>query len=228
MLDNRRLYETPEGVDLEIIPAGPLPRVLAYLCDLLIRIALFLVLALILGQFGEAGRGLFLITYFLLEWFYPVIFEGFRGATPGKRWQNLRVVSTSALPLGWSGTVLRNLLRVVDFLPFLYTTGLIAMVMGSRFQRLGDLAAGALVVYTHELQATREPAKGQAEPLMLPLQAAEIQALRDYVQRSEQLSAERRQELAALLGPLLDCPPESAEARLQSAGRYYLGVAASP
>ena len=93
-LDTIYQVETPEGIDLQAPLAGPLPRILAYGIDLCWRGLMLSVLFIALIWAGEAGRGLFLLVSFLLEWFYPVFFEIYaRGQTPGKKSMGLIVVN---------------------------------------------------------------------------------------------------------------------------------------
>src|SRR5262245_31026546 len=94
-LDTVVTAETPEGILLELRPAGLSPRFFAFLIDWLIRLAVIYALLLVVGVTGMSGVALAAITifWFLLEWFYPVLFELSRsGASPGKRVFGLRVV----------------------------------------------------------------------------------------------------------------------------------------
>jgi uncharacterized RDD family membrane protein YckC len=141
------MFETPEGIDLGLRVAGPISRALAWIIDAFIRYSVLFALSTVLASLLSFGMGLFLILLFLLEWFYPVVFEVVRGATPGKKAMGLLVVHDNGTPVGWSASMIRNLLRSVDFLPFFYCAGLISILLNSRFKRLGDLAAGTLVVY---------------------------------------------------------------------------------
>ncbi len=101
--------------------------------------------------------GSYLIGLFALLWFYPVYFEvRAHGQTPGKRFMGLRVLQENGTPVGWSASVLRNFLLVADFLPVLYLAALISMISDSSFRRLGDLAAGTLVVYA-------DPPRGRSD-----------------------------------------------------------------
>ena len=110
--------ETPEAIDLTANLAGPLARTLAYSIDLCIRTGVSTVAIIILAFMNEAGWGVFLIVSFLLEWFYPVLFEVLRqGQTPGKKWLGLAVVNDDLTPITWSSSIIRNLLRAVDILP---------------------------------------------------------------------------------------------------------------
>jgi len=147
LLDTARAVETPEGVTIDLRVAGPVPRALAFAIDFGIRALVYLGLAVGLATLGRFGTGVLLIAFFGLEWFYPVLFEVYgQGATPGKRMLGLRVVHDDGVPVGWSGAMIRNLLRAVDFLPFFYGCGLVSMLLTRDFKRLGDLAARTVVV----------------------------------------------------------------------------------
>ena len=140
--------ETPEGVEVEVRPAGPVVRGIALLIDESIAQLGTIIVLIALAIAGRAGIGVFMVIFFVVEWFYPVLFEVLRGGqTPGKKLMGLRVLNADATPIGWNASLLRNLLRVADVLPAFYMTGLASMCLTSRFQRLGDLAAHTLVVH---------------------------------------------------------------------------------
>ncbi len=148
-LDTLYTAETPEGITLSLRPAGIVARGLAYLIDLAIRGCLFIAVAITVGLMGKAGAAVLLLAYFALEWFYPVVFELTRSAaTPGKRALGLRVVMDSGLPVTPAASLTRNLLRAADFMPALFGAGLVSMLWRGDSKRLGDLAAGTLVVFT--------------------------------------------------------------------------------
>lgn len=206
-LDTVRFIDTPEGVHLAVSPAGPVVRTLAFAVDALIRAAVLFVLSLLIGWLGEFGVGLWLLAGFLLEWLYPVAFEMFRnGATPGKKMYRLRVVHENGTPVGWTGSLVRNLLRAVDFLPVAYCFGLVTMLIDGKFRRLGDLAAGTLVIHASSA-ATRAPettGATDASPLPLPwtLTLDEQTALVAFADRASTLTPERAEEIASVLRPL--------------------------
>ena len=90
LLDTRLGVETPEGVVLELRPAGLTARFGAFSIDLAVRAVVYSLLAITLGMLGRFGTGVSLVLVFLVEWFYPVFFEVWnRGATPGKRALNI-------------------------------------------------------------------------------------------------------------------------------------------
>jgi hypothetical protein len=118
-LDTLLRVETPEGPTLHLRTAGALARSHAFLLDALIRLGVLIVVNMTLATMEGFGLGLSLVVMFLLEWLYPVVFEmSARGATPGKRALGLRVVMDDGMPLTLQASLLRNLLLVVDFLPF--------------------------------------------------------------------------------------------------------------
>jgi hypothetical protein len=145
------------------------------------------------------GYGLLLVLYFLLEWFYPVAFELTRaGATPGKQLFGLQVVMDSGLPVTPAASIARNLLRAADFFPLLYGFGLVSMLLRHDFKRLGDLAAGTLVVYhdTVALHGELPPADALAPARALaPREQAAIVA---WAGRAARLTPARLDELAVL------------------------------
>jgi hypothetical protein len=161
---------------------------------------LYVVILLAFSWMGNFGWGASLIAMFALEWFYPVIFELHNGATPGKRVMGICVRHDDGTPLNWQSAMLRNLLRVADFLPFCYALGLVSMLINRQFKRLGDLAAGTVVIYDQ----TAAPHIGipAADPLPLPqpLTVEEQRAILDFAERHGQLSVARKAELANLLG----------------------------
>jgi uncharacterized RDD family membrane protein YckC len=96
---------------------------------------------------------------FLLFWGYYLIFEWlWAGRTPGKRLVRIRVVDMNGTPIGFTQSLIRNLIRIVDFLPSAYGVGLVAMFSNARARRLGDFAAGTLVVKERSVKADILPA----------------------------------------------------------------------
>jgi uncharacterized RDD family membrane protein YckC len=88
------------------------------------------------------------LVIFLFYWGYYIFFEMlWNGQTPGKRWTGLRVIRSDGTPITLSESLIRNLTRLVDFLPAAYGVGIITMFIDKRSRRLGDLAAGTLVVH---------------------------------------------------------------------------------
>ena len=227
MLDTYRAIETPEGVELRLRVAGPVVRSLAWVIDLLIRGGVYVVLAIAMSQLGKFGIGLLLLSLFLFEWFYPVLFEVYRhGQTPGKRALGLRVVMDSGLPVTPAASLLRNLLRAADFLPLVYGFGLVAMLWRVDFKRIGDLAAGTLVVHVQrrKLHGTL-PACEPLPPVraMTPREQAAVIA---WAGRSGRLTDARLGELALLAAPVTGyhgTSPTVASTRLAALAQWLLG-----
>lgn len=203
MIDTTYHLETPEGIDLAMSPAGPIVRGLAIALDILIRTALMMAFAAALASTGAVGSGIYLITYFVLQWFYPVIFEVLaNGQTPGKRALALRVVHQDGTPIGWSASILRNLVRSVDALPLFYMTGVVSMLCNDRFQRLGDLAAGTLVIHERGREGRKQAPSAHvegAQSLSIALRPDEQRAILSFAERTPELSESRVVELAAIL-----------------------------
>ena len=215
MLDTLRRVPTPEGFELTLRLAGPVPRALAFAIDLTIRVVLFGAIASLLGQIGGAGTGLILIIAVLLEWFYPVVCEvWWHGATPGKRAFGLVVLNDTGTPVTFGASLTRNLLRAVDFLPFLYAFGLISMLVSRDFKRLGDFAAGTIVAYRDKpgVRGAIPDARALAPAAALTL--TEKRAVLDFAERFHTLTDERANEVAGHAAPLVGTAREPAQVLL--------------
>jgi len=224
LLDTTYNVETPEGIDLRAQAAGPVPRILAYTVDVFYRSLVLFALGIALAFAERAGTGIWLLCSFLLEWFYPVFFEVLRnGQTPGKKAFGLMVVNDNLTPISWGASILRNLLRFADFLPFAYAGGVISMVLNRNFQRLGDMAAGTLVVYRQN--AHKISALPKLTPLAPPagLQLADQQAIISLTERHAELSEARQCELASLLEPVTGKRDGTALNYLRAVGCWLLG-----
>jgi uncharacterized RDD family membrane protein YckC len=210
VLDTVVTAETPEGILLELRPAGLSSRLYAFAIDWLIRILALYVLAIAAGPIGGVGAAAWLILYFLLEWFYPVVFELSRsGATPGKRLFKLKVVMDDGLPVTPVASVARNLLRAADFLPLLYGVAIVSMLTRADCKRLGDLAAATLVV--HQPRATPKTLPDAVAPLA-PAHALEPRdqaALIALATRAPLLTSDRLDELAALAASVTGGDPRT-------------------
>jgi uncharacterized RDD family membrane protein YckC len=205
LLDTTRRVATPEGIELTLRLAGPVPRALAWSVDFFLRIAVVLLVMLVASLLGRAGTGVVLITAFFVEWLLPAWFEArWGGQTPGKRLFGIAVLNDDGTPVRWPGALTRNLLRAADFLPLFYGVGLIAMLANRDFKRLGDLAAGTVVVHQPGAAeaARRIP---DAPPLAPPvaLDLDEQRAVLELAERSATLTRERFEELAELPKPLV-------------------------
>ncbi len=205
MLDTTREIEVPEGVELSLAVAGLVSRSLAFMIDLLVRWAVLAAVASFIGYLGNFGGGLFLIIVFLVEWFYPVLFEVFNhGQTIGKKSMGIMVINDDGTPIDWSSSIVRNLLRFADFLPAFFGFGVLSMLINKDFKRLGDLAAGTLVVHKRKLNQSELKFEEEGVAPKLPLTLAEQSAIIGFAERSAQMSESRANELASYLRPWID------------------------
>jgi uncharacterized RDD family membrane protein YckC len=215
--EDRVRIETPEGVDLDLRLAGLGSRFVATLIDLLIQgsVVIGAGLALVgVEIFAEdsvasgIGAAVFSIVLFLVILGYDILFEVLAsGRTPGKRWTGLRVVRTGGQPVRFLTSAIRNLLRLVDVLPFGYLVGAVAILVTPRNQRLGDVAAGTLVVRERVGEArtgTPRPVAPAAFEAALAWDVSgvtreELSAVRRFLERREGLTPEARRHLATTL-----------------------------
>jgi uncharacterized RDD family membrane protein YckC len=211
-LDTTIRLVTPERIVFRYPLAGPFRRFCAYLIDL--GLWLFLVIAasivaLMLSFGSQAGIGLILVAYFVLTWGYGATCEGlFNGQTLGKRILGIRVVSDRGVPITGAQAVLRNLVGVVDGLvPYCFLLGLASMILSGRFQRLGDLAAGTMVIREERRRRVRlEKVEGPHVEAVLPWLPVRVaagpelsRALSDYVRFRARVGPGHREEMAAHL-----------------------------
>ena len=215
--------ETPEQISLEYALASAGSRFLALAVDTILQaaaaIALYLVGFVVLVATLGAGRaGVWLVAALVLIGFtifygYFAIFEAlWNGQTPGKRFVGLRVITLSGRPIAPADSIIRNLLRIVDQLPGIYAVGIVSIFLTARHQRLGDLAAGTVVVHERSLQHRDQPSLIPAgAPLGAHrLQAGEVEAMETFLKRRDDLPEWRRhataRELARHLRARLEIP----------------------
>lgn len=204
-LDTLQAVELAEGVEIRLRMAGPMLRAGAYALDLVLRVVILIVVGIALtfagvGIGGNVASGVMLLAWFLLDWLYPVVFEvGKRGATPGKRAFGLRVVQATGSPITLGQAVVRNFLRFIDGMPlFTYCFGVTSCMATKRFQRLGDLAAGTVVIYDRlpPMPVMAAPPPISPVPLPVALTADETRALTLFRERAGLWSDGRRIEIA--------------------------------
>jgi len=164
--------ETPELVAIDMPVAGIGSRFIALLVDYLIWIVVIIALILIfhyvdpsLTRFSKLGEkwatAIFTLVGFVFYWGYFTLFEAFwNGRTPGKRVARIRVIQRSGRGIGLFEAMTRNLLRVIDQIPLIYAVGVVTIFLTKQHQRLGDLAAGTLVV--HEREQLDAPSAGSS------------------------------------------------------------------
>lgn len=229
LLDTLQVVELAEGVEIQLPIAGPLVRAQAFLLDtvfrwlgtVIISLLIYFLWGLIFG--GGVAMGAILIVAFLIDWFYFVLFEaGKHGATPGKRIVGLRVVQTNGQSITIGQSVLRNFLRYVDTFPLVFSgIGLTSMALSKRSQRLGDIAADTLVIYTNKeklypalLRRATPPSAVEPEAPPVLLSREEQSGIASFVERASLWSDDRRAELADILYPLTSRKGNAAVRRL--------------
>jgi uncharacterized RDD family membrane protein YckC len=218
--------ETAEGIDIDIVPAGVGVRTYAFFLDFLIRIAIYIVAAIILTWLGDFGQGLFLIILFFIEWFYPVVFEIYKGATPGKSVFKLRVVYDNGLPITFAGSLTRNLFRFVDILPAAYAFGAVSISLNKQNKRLGDIIAGTTVIYQNtESKNINFEFEKDLQTNILSMTTEQQQLVIAFAQRSKLLSKQRQIELANLLSPMLKLEGTDAVEKLKAMAAVLVGKA---
>ena len=205
-LDDRVTIATPEGIELELILAGVGSRFAAELLDVVVQLGAIFALAIVIGPVGNNGFVIaaYLVVVFLILFAYDIVLETWnRGRSVGKLAAGLRVVRVGGEAEGFLTAAVRNFLRIVDFLPAFYVVGVISIMATSRNQRLGDLAAGTLVV------RERRPALTPAATYVPPPAAAsyiewdvsavspeDVVTLRQFLERRLSLSPGARAHLA--------------------------------
>jgi len=157
--------DTPENVTFDYDVAGIGSRFLSALVDtllmILLQVIVFGTLYLVGTQLGGLFSGsapawlvaIFSLVAFVFFWGYYIFFEIlWNGQTPGKRWVGLRVIRLDGMPVTAAEVVIRNLVRLIDLLPTAYGVGVVTMFVNEKSRRLGDLAAGTVVVHDRAAQ----------------------------------------------------------------------------
>jgi len=208
-LDDYR-WHTPEQVDITYTVAGLGSRFLALLIDMIIQgLILWLLIASLLSSLGTAGEGylaLFIVVCAVVYAGYFFIFElAMKGRTPGKALMKIRVVRMDGRAADTSGILLRNLVRLIDFLPAFYTVGVITMFIHKQSRRLGDLAAGTIVIVERKQTTLNMILAEQRSVVNTALSNQEYTVIRDFFARKNELTKKSRARLAtAIAAPLYD------------------------
>jgi uncharacterized RDD family membrane protein YckC len=165
-----------------------------------IGIALVIFFASIQKISGSIFLGLVIITFFLLFFGYFVIFEWlWNGCTPGKRLMGIRVVRDGGFPLDFLGSAIRNLVRVLEFGLGLYCVSAISALLSKQNKRLGDFAAGTIVVrdMRYERAQVKAYERESEDPVVRELGFRERDLIRKFIARRDALDPRARQALAA-------------------------------
>jgi uncharacterized RDD family membrane protein YckC len=204
-MDNSVVIDTPESISFTYRIADLGSRFVALLLDTLIQTLIYTSLFGVIyfldidtDSLGIAEGwliALIVIVFFLLFVLYFALFEVVtHGQTPGKIVMNLRVVREDGQPLGILDAVLRNLIRLVDFFPGVYSVGVISMFISNRAKRLGDYAAGTVVV--------REGTRISLEQVLA--RSASAPLIPQYKDIVEQAARRMSEEDAALIENMLN------------------------
>jgi len=239
-LDTTIAVVTPENIAFEYQLAGPFRRLPAYLIDVATRwavILLFVFILLMIGvltnisSFGSFLLATGMVIYFIISWFYGTFLETyFNGRTIGKWACGLRVICVDGRPIDGTRAVIRNLVRIADIAPFAAASqfyddastliwiptgmvGFISVICTRRMQRLGDLAAGTMVVVDEKswrlpvtkIEDPRVPALAAYIPGDYRVTRSMARTLAIYCERRAYLTPARRREIAMhLTTPLIE------------------------
>lgn len=206
--DEQITIATPEGVEVDLMLAGLGSRFIARLIDSLIQFAITIAFLLVALRIQNGWfLAFFFIAYFVMAFGYDIAFEVLAsGRTPGKRAAGLRVVRLGGQPVGFLASLIRNVLRIIDAMPTAYLVGAILIVTSRLNQRLGDLAAGTIVVRERDARSQAAgwsswsrptvPAEAVADWDVSAVTPAEVAATRSFLDRRLTLPPDTRQQLA--------------------------------
>ncbi len=206
---------TPERVALELPVAGVGYRSMAYLIDLLLIAAFCVVAFFVYSLFvpdvvavyeglSSLGRVLVIVGVFATQWMYWTAAEVFwNGQTPGKHLARIRVVRHDGAPAGFFESAVRNLCRLLDFLPVFYALGLLVMLLDRQHRRVGDLLAGTMLVREEKIDLDKyAPRPVDALPVSRtgpPLGAEDVELILQFLSRRATLTPQARERLARKL-----------------------------
>ncbi len=215
--DETLSIDTPENVVFGYRVAGIGSRFLAALVDstlilifqVVVNLGVFFV-ARFLFRLSFSGDltglawllAIFGLVAFAFLWGYYIFFEMlWNGQSPGKRWVGLRVMRVDGTPITLTESIIRNLVRLVDFLPAYYGVGVVTMFIDSQARRLGDLAAGTVVVHDRAAITLESLAAVPARPAASPgtnadaaswpverLTNRDVEIAEDFLRRRETLA----------------------------------------
>jgi uncharacterized RDD family membrane protein YckC len=213
---------TPERVSLQYDIAGIGSRGAAAIVDTVIQSVALIVIFFALSAglaaasaFLSVGSGpgaatlflaLFILGLFAVADGYFILFEiVWNGQTPGKRMVGIRVIRENGYPMRPIDAVIRNLVRMVDWLPGAYGIGVLTMLLNKRSKRLGDFASGTIVVRegSRGAGALLMPTADSAESRGVRLSSADATLVRDFLVRRTSLDPRARADLAARLSAVL-------------------------
>src|SRR5215469_16295564 len=222
MPSDKLTIETPEQVHLEFVLAGIGSRFMAVFADSIIQLILLLALSMVDRLILQGGvlsdwRGakiwviaVVIFVYFCIIWVYYAAFEAlWNGQTPGKRWAGIRVIKESGRAINAFEAITRNLVRVIDFFPVFYGVGIITMMLNSKNRRLGDFAAGTLVVHDRKTKDTNlffetpEKKGNFAVYQAVHLGVPEVELIETFLARRSDIPPEVRHQSATSIADMI-------------------------
>ena len=231
-LERKIVVRTPENLEVSYELAGAGTRAAAYTIDVILMMLVLNIfqglIVAIVSPLPEEFRPYIIAVLGILSFVYfNAYFMAFEllwaGQSPGKRIVGIRVVKTGGFALRFPDTLLRNLLRAVDFIPLFYGVGLLSLLLTHRCQRLGDIVAGTLVVY-QEGNSKEAPFSTVAEETSDPLPIISLgmipsdvmETCDEFLRTREQMAPKFRQQLAQSLVDLIEQMSRLAPASDQS------------
>ncbi|MCL2809195.1 MAG: RDD family protein [Treponema sp.] len=222
---------TPEGIKFVLFPAGFPVRTLAYAIDALILLVIDIILFVLYVYLNfNPGIWIFLLVFFIIDWFYHIIFElAFKGQSPGKRFLGIRVIKSDGSPVDPASSFLRNLLRFADTFFYFFHIAFISIAASSGFRRIGDWAGNTLVVYSTPAKNTARHSLSRLlekyEPITPPksLSNDEKQAILNFARRYPLLGEARANEIADSYAPYLKS--DSSDTNILTSASYLMGIA---
>ncbi len=233
-MDERYVVATPERVSFSYDVAGIGSRFMAGFVDFVAYLVTAIGVSILYGQISQrltdpalssALEGMYIGLTFVLYWAYYIVFElVWGGQSPGKRLIGLRVIGIDGAPATPGQIIMRNIMRLVDLFPGFYITGLVTMFVNSQSRRLGDFAAGTLVVRegrklsVKELSGWPGPAlqlseRAAAEAAGLSIHRLDVERrdlAREFIARRAEMSARQRailaMQVASAISRQLDMP----------------------
>ena len=202
------------GVDLQMKVAGPGARSYAFVVDwhirVLVGLAWFIIANFVyVGSLQmmdpqEAGFGAysFIVMFpaaLIYGLYHPVLEILMRGRTPGKRIAGVRIVTQEAQAPGVFAILIRNVLRLIDSLPIAYVVGLVTTLVTRQSVRIGDLAAGTILVYDSDAQSATSHAPELSSAAVAEFGLEKTELIYELLERWDGLDIEKRQALAGSL-----------------------------
>jgi uncharacterized RDD family membrane protein YckC len=232
-MDRTLGVRTPESIQFSYELAGVGSRFLAVTIDLLVQVGIVILfawgLALATNHAAKVafakghvsssvassvGVAIVVATLFLIFFGYFIFFEAFwNGQTPGKKALGIRVVRDGGYPLDWAASLVRNLIRVGEMIAGFYAISAVVAVLSPQNKRLGDLAAGTVVVRDSKMESPQALLRDMAAPVYAAtayVSGEERALIRRFLERRGDLVAERRIALAHRLAERVRprVPPE--------------------